>query len=137
MNAEVVHATTWEQLKRRMAVLGVEESDLDETFVRSGGHGGQNVNKLATCVVLLHKPTGLQVKCQTARRQGINRFLARRILLGKLEDRRRQSQAEARAAVARARRQKRVRSQGAKERMLVDKARHATKKSLRRRVEPD
>src|ERR1039458_9772174 len=54
-----------EQLARCMAALGVRESDIEETFVRSGGHGGQNVNKTATCVMLLHRPTRLQVKCQT------------------------------------------------------------------------
>src|SRR2546421_8082697 len=74
-----------DQLGRRMAALGVRESDLEETFVRSGGHGGQNVNKTATCVMLLHRPTGLQVKCQTTRQQGLNRFVARRLLLDKIE----------------------------------------------------
>src|SRR5207245_3098663 len=73
------------QLARRMAALGVIEADLEETFVRSGGHGGQNVNKTATCVMLLHRPTGLQVKCQTTRQQGLNRFVARRLLLDKIE----------------------------------------------------
>ena len=56
-------------------------------FVRSGGHGGQNVNKTSTCVMLLHRPSGLQVKCQATRQQGLNRFLARRLLLDKIEER--------------------------------------------------
>lgn len=72
-----------------MARLGVREEDLEETFVRSGGHGGQNVNKVATCVVLLHRPSGLQVKCQVSRYQGRNRELARGMLLDRLEAARR------------------------------------------------
>src|SRR6266496_1957767 len=73
------------QLALRMAALGVSEGELEETFVRSGGHGGQNVNKTSTCVQLLHRPTGLVVKCQTTRQQGLNRYIARRLLLDKIE----------------------------------------------------
>src|SRR5258708_34261303 len=73
------------QLAQRMAALGVREADIEESFVRSGGHGGQNVNKTSTCVMLLHRPTGLQVKCQETRQQGLNRFIARRLFLDKIE----------------------------------------------------
>src|SRR5438552_10299820 len=88
-----------DQLARRMAALGVREEDIEETFVRSGGHGGQNVNKTATCVMLVHRPTGLQVKCQTTRHQGQNRLLARRLLLDKLEVRRKERMAAERARI--------------------------------------
>src|SRR5512136_2621327 len=98
------------QLLQRMAALGVREADLDESFVRSGGHGGQNVNKTATCVMLLHRPSGLQVKCQATRQQGLNRFLARRLLLDKLEALRTGHVAAERARIEKIRRQKRRRS---------------------------
>ena len=120
------------QLARRMAALGVKEDDLEETFVRSGGHGGQNVNKTSSCVMLLHRSTGLRVKCQTSRQQGLNRSLARTLLLNKIEEQRRNQAAAERARVEKLRRQKRGRSRGAKERILADKAHHAARKKARR-----
>lgn len=75
------------ELKQRMDACGLSESDLDESFVRSGGAGGQHVNKTATCVMLRHRPTGLEVKMQKARSQSLNRFFARRRLCELLEAR--------------------------------------------------
>lgn len=124
-------------LAARLNALGIREADLEESFVRSGGHGGQNVNKTATCVMVLHRPTGLRVKCQESRQQGMNRVRARELLADKLEARRSAQVAAERARVEKLRRQKRGRSAGAKRRMLADKARHAAKKAIRRRVELD
>ena len=131
MSAFPVSPEKEDQLKQRMAALGVHEVDLEESFVRSGGHGGQNVNKTSTCVMLLHRPSGIQVKCQSTRQQGLNRFIARRLLLDKIEERRNGFVAARRAEIEKIRRQKRKRSRRAKERMLADKARHSAKKALR------
>lgn len=120
------------QLARRMIELGVREADIDESFVRSGGHGGQNVNKTSTCVMLVHRPTGLQVKCQSTRQQGLNRFIARRLLLDKIEEKQKGFIAAKRAEIEKIRRQKRKRSRRAKERMLADKSHHSEKKAFRR-----
>ena len=120
------------QLAQRMAALGVRQSDVEETFVKSGGHGGQNVNKLATCVMLFHRPTGLQVKCQATRQQGLNRFIARRLLLDKIEKLKTGRVAAEEARIEKIRRQKRKRSRRAKDRMLAGKSLHSAKKAARR-----
>jgi protein subunit release factor B len=119
-------------LLTRMQRLGVREDDLEEHFVRSGGKGGQNVNKVATCVVLTHRPTGVMVKCQRERSQALNRFLARRELLDKLEARERGRVLAVEAERARIRRQKRRRSRRAKEKLLDAKRAHGAKKAARR-----
>ena len=121
-------------LAQRMAALGVREADLEESFVRSGGHGGQNVNKTSTCVMLRHKPTELRVKCQTTRQQGMNRFIARRMLLDKIENLKTGQVAAQRDEAEKIRRQKRRRSRRAKSKMLADKSHQAVKKDFRRRV---
>jgi protein subunit release factor B len=84
--------------------------------------------------MLLHRPTRLQVKCQTTRHQGLNRFIARRLLLDKIEKLQTGQVSAERARIEKIRRQKRKRSRGAKERMLADKSRHADKKAARRAV---
>lgn len=134
MSAFPVNLEKARQLAQRMAVLGVRESDIDETFVRSGGHGGQNVNKSSTCVMLLHRPTRLQVKCQATRQQGLNRFIARRLLLDKIEQLQTGQVAAVQSRIEKIRRQKRKRSRRAKERMLADKSRHSDKKASRSAV---
>ena len=74
------------QLLTRMAKLQIKESDLEESFTRSGGKGGQNVNKVSTAVHLKHKLSGIEVKCSIHRTQGLNRYKARDILCDKLEE---------------------------------------------------
>jgi protein subunit release factor B len=118
-------------LAERMERLGIREEDIVEKFVRSGGRGGQNVNKVATCVYLKHVPTGTEVKCQRERSQALNRFLARRILADKIEAAILGKKSEQEQRIAKIRRQKRKRSKRAKEKMLAEKRRVAEKKKAR------
>ena len=122
------------RLLERTQVLGVRENDIEEQFVRSSGAGGQKVNKVSTCVLLQHRPTGVQVKCQKERSQALNRFLARRILLDKIEAKLTGAKTAEEKKIAKIRRQKRKRSRRAKLRMLADKRHQAEKKSLRASV---
>lgn len=119
------------ELMERMRRLGVLPRDIVESFVRSSGPGGQNVNKTATCVVLKHLPTGLKVKCQKERSQGLNRFLARRLLLDKIERQREGALNAEQQRIEKVRRQKRRRSRRAKAKLLAEKRRQAEKKALR------
>jgi protein subunit release factor B len=119
------------ELEQRLAELGVREEDLDESFVHSGGKGGQNVNKVATCVVLVHRPTGIAVKCQRERTQLANRLVARRLLAEKIEAIRLGRASARQQEAERIRRQKRRRSRRAKARMLRDKHAQSDKKTMR------
>jgi protein subunit release factor B len=120
-----------EALLRKMQELGIRQSDLMEKFVRSGGRGGQNVNKVSTCVYLKHLPTGIEVKCQQERSQALNRYLARRILADKVERLILGKKSEEEQRIAKIRRQKRKRSKRAKEKILADKRRLGEKKKAR------
>jgi peptide chain release factor len=68
-----------------MEDLRILEKDIEEKFVRSSGRGGQKVNKTSTCVFLRHLPTGIEVKYSRERSQSLNRFLARRELVKRIE----------------------------------------------------
>jgi protein subunit release factor B len=115
-----------------MERLGIREDDLDESFVRSSGHGGQNVNKVSSRVVLVHRPTGLSVKCQRERSQALNRFIARELLAEKIEEKVLGEESTRRQEVEKLRRQKRKRSKRAKEKMLEDKRHRAGVKDGRK-----
>ena len=126
-----------DDLQRAMERLGIREVDLEESFVRSGGPGGQNVNKVSTCVVIKHLPTGLVVKCQKERSQAANRYFARRILVERLDAQIHGRQSEEAKRISKIKRQKRKRSKRAKDKMLQSKHAHGEKKQLRRRVGGD
>lgn len=121
-------------LRERMEQLGVREEDLRETFIRSSGPGGQKVNKTSSCVQILHLPTGLSVKCQQERSQALNRFLARRLLLDRIERLQTGLVSAEKARIEKIRRQKRRRSRRAQEKILEAKHIQSEKKALRTRV---
>jgi protein subunit release factor B len=118
----------------RMMELGVAENDFEESFVRSSGPGGQKVNKSSSCVYLVHIPSGLAVKCQRERSQSLNRYLARKLLLDKIERVQKGFIAKEKEKLEKIRRQKRKRSKRAKEKILVSKHQQAEKKVLRGKV---
>ena len=117
-----------------MERLGVSEGDFRETFIRSSGPGGQKVNKSSSCVYLVHLPTGLSVKCQQERSQAMNRFLARRLLLDRIERIQRGVIKAEKQRMEKIKRQKRRRSRRAKEKILELKHMQSEKKSIRSRI---
>jgi protein subunit release factor B len=114
-----------------MESLGIHEKDIVEKFIRSSGKGGQKVNKTSTCVYLKHIPTDIEVKCQRERYQAVNRYLARRILVDKVEAMIRGKESEEQQRIAKIRRQKRKRSKRAKMKMLEEKKKQSQKKKDR------
>jgi protein subunit release factor B len=121
-------------LEKRMALLGVREEDIVESFIRSSGPGGQNVNKTSTCVYLKHLPTGLEVKCQRQRSQLLNRSLARHILLSKIEHKIRQDNLQKQSFKAKVMRRNRQKPKSIKIKILEGKRRQGQKKLGRRKI---
>jgi protein subunit release factor B len=98
-----------EELEARMSALGVREADIEEKYVRSSGPGGQNVNKTASCVYLKHIVSGLEVKMQRERSQGLNRYYARKRLCELIEQERLGDKSPAAMKAERIRKQKKRR----------------------------
>ena len=137
MSEPVTIQSAKDAIERRMKRLGIREADLSESFTRSSGPGGQNVNKVSTAVTLAHAPSGVSVTVQDSRSQSWNRRLARERLLDELEKRRREKAQARRAEAALERRRNSPRPRGVKERMLDSKKRRGATKKMRGRAAVD
>lgn len=115
----------------RMRRLGIEPSDLEESFARSSGPGGQHVNKVATAVTLRHRPSGVAVTVQDSRSQARNRALALERLLQTLERREEEARQKKRADIARQRRRRSARPPALKRKILESKRHRSQLKKLR------
>ncbi|MEO7931799.1 MAG: peptide chain release factor-like protein [Chthoniobacterales bacterium] len=115
--------------------LGLRIEDVEETFKRSSGPGGQNVNKVSTSVTLVHRPSGLQVSVQDHRSQLSNRQLARERLIATIKEQRAASRAALKSEREKVKRANRPKPRGLKERILQQKKRRGDTKKMRGRVE--
>lgn len=115
-----------------LEALGIRPADLQETFSRSGGKGGQNVNKVSSAVTLVHVPTGVWVRCETERSQAANRIIARKRLAEKLEGLKRQERLREQHAREKLRRASRRPGPQAQRRRLENKKRRGEIKRGRR-----
>ncbi len=122
------------KLEEKMKALNIFESDIQEQFVKSSGPGGQKVNKASTCVVLKHKPTGIVIKCEKERSQSINRFLARRLLVEKIQKNILGKESEEEKRIWKIKKQKKKRSRRAKLKMLEYKKIRREKKEARQSI---
>ncbi len=122
------------KLLLEMNRLGIKEEDLEEKFILGSGSGGQKVNKTSSCVQLVHKTSGIEIRCQKSRSQGFNRYYARKKLIEKLKEQLENEKSKKQQEIEKIRRQKKKRSKRAKEKMLNEKKKRGNLKNLRKNV---
>lgn len=122
------------QLLHLSSILDVKPEDIDEQFIRGSGSGGQKINKTASCVLLKHRPTGIEVRCQKHREQSKNRLSAYKLLILKIDEQRRGKESMQAQKIFKLRKQKKRRSKKAKEKMLQAKKHRGELKEQRRSV---
>ncbi len=114
--------------------LKIDPADIEESFVLGGGSGGQKINKTASCVLLKHGPTGIEVRCQKHREQSKNRLSAYKLLIDKMEEKLKGAKSEKAQKIFKLRKQKQKRSKRAKEKVLEAKKQRSAIKSTRKKV---
>lgn len=122
-------------VSKRIKQLGIQEADLEETFARSSGPGGQHVNKVSTAVTLRHGPSRISVTVQDSRSQAVNRELARERLLDAISNAREERRAAEIAAHEKARRRKSPRPAALKKQILESKRRRGELKKQRTKIQ--
>lgn len=130
----MVKSEKWQLLHEEMNELGILEEDLREQFIIGSGRGGQNLHKTASCVNILHAPTGIMIKCQQSRSRENNRYYARKRLCEKITQLRGEEQSKKQLEIAKIRKQKKRRSAKAKRKMLEEKTMRGALKESRRKV---
>lgn len=128
----MISSAKWQQLKQRMLELGIFEDDLQEKFILGSGRGGQKIQKTASCVYLMHEPTGMEIKCQESRSREENRYYARKRLCDKIDEQLHQEKSKRQQAMEKIRRQKRRRTRRSQQKILEDKAHRAEVKKTRK-----
>ena len=133
----MIRLEKWEQLRKQMAKLGIFEDDFEEKFIIGSGRGGQKLQKTASCVFLMHVPSGISVKCQQTRSREVNRYYARLRICEKYQEMVLQEETKRQKEIEKIRRQKKRRSRRAKEKILVEKHHRAEIKEQRKKPEHD